>query len=364
MTLVLESSFHRLKFKFEAGTSRGVLREKDCWILRVSDTSQSGVYGYGECAPLPGLSEDPIARIDDQIALLKRKIASQDRSPKTPGEIYEISKELVPDTYPALRFAIEMALLDLMHDGEKRLFNNDFYRGKSTIPINGLIWMGDKDFMLEQVNEKISQGYGCLKMKIGALNFEQECQVLSYIRTKVKKEKLVLRVDANGAFQTNEAMKKLEMLARFDIHSIEQPIMRYQHEAMFLLCQKSQVPIALDEELIGIKDISEKARILDYIQPQYIILKPTLLGGFKATQEWIELAENMNIGWWITSALESNIGLNAIAQFTAQYHPQEHQGLGTGQLYENNFHSPLHVASGKISYKSEIQWDLSALKFK
>lgn len=362
MALVLESAKHTLKFNFEAGTSRGTLSEKEIWIMRVHDQETPGVFGYGECAPLIGLSEDNLEQIDDCIEIIKGQIRNS-TIPKNKQHAFDMAIELVPRNFPALRFAIESALLDLMLGGKKLIFNNDFYHGTKQLAINGLIWMGEKEFMVAQVDDKLNQGYTCLKMKIGAIDFEQECEILEYIRSKAGANELTLRVDANGAFQTAEALKKLKTLSEFDIHSIEQPIMRYQHESMFLLSQKSQVPIALDEELIGVHDISEKARLLDYIQPQYIILKPSLLGGFKSTEEWIELAQNMGVGWWITSALESNIGLNAIAQFTAGYNPVSHQGLGTGQLYENNIHSPLGVKNGFVSYNPSLQWDLSGLHF-
>jgi o-succinylbenzoate synthase len=264
------------------------------------------------------------------------------------------SEKLVPKEFPSISFAFETALLDLKNGGSRIVFENEFIKGKS-LPINGLIWMGGMDFMLEQISRKIEQGFQCIKIKVGGLNFERECDVLGYIRSKYFDKDIMLRLDANGAFKAEEALNKLKALAEFNIHSIEQPIKQGLKE-MAMLCKESPIPIALDEELTGVYDRTEKETLLKRINPQYIILKPTLHGGFKGCDEWIALAESLNIKWWITSALESNIGLNAICQFTEKYNVTLPQGLGTGMLYENNFPSPLEVAGDKILYNLGKDW--------
>lgn len=231
------------------------------------------------------------------------------------------------------------------------MHNNGFSRSEEGIPINGLIWMGDKKFMQEQIEQKLKAGYTCLKLKIGSLDFTTELELLQSIREVAPGNSLTVRVDANGAFTPQEAFKKLERLAKYDLHSIEQPIRQGQHEEMAQLCAYTPVPVALDEELIGVQGSTAKAALLDTIKPQYIILKPTLVGGMAASAEWIQLAENRSIGWWVTSALESNIGLNAISQFTAQYNVAMPQGLGTGQLYHNNIPSPLQIEHGALWFR-------------
>ena len=217
--------------------------------------------------------------------------------------------------------------------------------------------MGDYDFMQQQVQQKLEQGFATLKMKVGAIDFQQELQVLASVRKQFSASEITLRVDANGAFNAENVDTKLEALARFDLHSIEQPVKAGQHELMAQICASSPVPVALDEELIGIFDYREKFALLKKIQPTYIILKPGLLGGFQQTKEWIEIADRLKIGWWITSALESNIGLNAIAQFTSQFHNELPQGLGTGQLYHNNFESPLYIRDGHLFYDLNKEWE-------
>jgi L-alanine-DL-glutamate epimerase-like enolase superfamily enzyme len=263
-------------------------------------------------------------------------------------------KALVPFSLPSIRFGLETALLDFLNGGRKRILANTFFDQGAPIPINGLIWMGTKEFMLQQINQKLGEGFSCLKMKIGAIDFAQELELLRYIREQEAAKNLVLRVDANGAFSPLEALGKLEQLQDFGIHSIEQPIGVAQWEAMRELAQKSPIPIALDEELIG---KSNKEEVLDFIKPQFIILKPSLLGGILETREWIRLAEARRIGWWMTSALESAIGLNAISQLTSTYLPSLPQGLGTGKLYDNNLESPLVVQSGEIRYEQSGDWE-------
>jgi o-succinylbenzoate synthase len=346
---------HRLNFKFDAGTSRGVLKAKDTYFVRVSSDQFPGAFGYGEAGPLPKLSIDDVP---DFVVQLSRTCAKMSKQPvpHSEGGILDLVRQIVPQELPSVRFAFEVALLDLLHGGKKKILDNAFYDRHMPMAINGLIWMGNRDFMLEQIGQKLAQGYTCIKMKIGSIDFEQEYALLADIRKEFKSDQITLRVDANGAFSTAEAQTKLHRLSELDLHSIEQPIRQGKWEAMKALSKSSPVPIALDEELIGISALQEKERLLDEIQPQYIILKPTLVGGIKATREWIRLAEEREIGWWMTSALESNIGLNAVAQLASIYHPVISQGLGTGQLYHNNIDSPLTVDRGRIFYKDGCSW--------
>jgi len=346
---------HRLRFKFDAGTSRGVLKTKDTYYVRVSSEEFPGMMGYGEAGPLPKLSIDDTPDFENHLAQLCQGISAE-AIPRTEAEILDWVGKWVPKELPSVRFALETALLDLIHGGKKKILTNGFYDSQEAITINGLIWMGDSDFMLEQIGQKLSQGYTCIKMKIGSIDFEQEYALLSNIRKRYQSDQITLRVDANGAFSSAEALKKLQRLAELGIHSIEQPIRQGQWSAMRVLARSSPIPIALDEELIGVSTIEGKVRLLDDIEPQYIILKPTLVGGIQATREWISLAEERGIGWWMTSALESNIGLNAITQLTSTYHPTLPQGLGTGQLYHNNIDSPLFIEEGRIFYDKSRGW--------
>mgnify|MGYP001049553319 CR=1 FL=1 len=354
--LRLKFQKHTLRFKFDAGTSRGVLREHDVYYVCLWDTTQPEKIGVGEAAPLKGLSIDYRPDFVDQLALIVENIESLNIENAEYYNLKEIS-QLIPIEFPAIRFAVETAFLDWKNGGQKQIFDNSFVHGKRPIPINGLIWMGDEGFMQQQIAEKLEQGFGCIKMKIGAIDFEQECQLLASIRRKFPAEQLTLRVDANGAFKPDEALEKLKRLNEFELHSIEQPIRPNQLASMRQLCEQSPVPIALDEELIGKFSLSEKERLLDVIKPPYIILKPTLVGGFLATQEWIDLAKKRKIGWWMTSALESNIGLNAIAQFTAEYDTKNFHGLGTGSLYHNNVESPLAIVKDRLSYQPRKYWE-------
>ena len=270
----------------------------------------------------------------------------------------DTASALVPKDLPSIRFGLETALLDFQRGGRRVLFENGFALGKKAIPINGLVWMGDKHFMLEQINKKLEAGYDCIKLKIGAIDLDTEISLLKYIRQKFSKEAITLRVDANGAFSPGSALDILDKLSAFDIHSIEQPIKPGQFEQMRELCLHSPIPIALDEELIGVATTDDREKLLQEIQPQFIILKPTLVGGLHSAREWIGLAEKHGVGWWITSALESNIGLNAIAQFTAEWPTQMPQGLGTGQLYHNNIPSPLYIDNASLGYDLDGSWNL------
>jgi len=342
----------RLKFTFDAGTSRGVLKTRDVYWIEAK-TYENGNRGWGEAAPLIGLSPDFSDHFEKDLFDTLQKVQSLAWSAE-PSEILMQVEARVSEKFPSIRFAVESALLDLSFGGKKQYFENDFFEKSSPIPINGLIWMGEEDFMKKQIDEKLNQGFDCIKMKIGAIDFEKEIKLLEYIRRKYSHEQVTLRVDANGAFTLDEAYQKLKRLAALDLHSIEQPVKAGQIQEMKELCATSPLPIALDEELIG---ISEKESLLKEIKPQYIILKPSLLGGIKSTQEWIDLAGKQKIGWWMTSALESNIGLNVISQLTSTYKPIIPQGLGTGSLYHNNLNSPLEISSGKIYYKPRVIWE-------
>lgn len=347
----LEATFtpYTLIFNFDARTSRGAMKTKDTWLVRLADADQPGKFGWGECSTLPKLSIDYLPDYEDNLEQFGKMLGQV----KKLEDLYKI-----PDIelYPSILFGLETALHDLLNGGQKMIFPNAFYQSAQPLPINGLVWMGDRAFMEEQVNEKIAQGFTCIKLKIGGIAFDDECAILERVRSQYPAEQITLRVDANGAFTPEEALPKLERLAQYQLHSIEQPLKPNSWSLMAKLAKVSRVPIALDEELIGISEKSEKIKLLDTIKPQYLVLKPSLLGGFKACQEWIELAEKRKIGWWITSALESNIGLNAICQFAEQFHPNLPQGLGTGQLYTNNIPSPLVVENGQIRYDSTLHW--------
>ena len=339
----LRASFEKKVFEFKrpSGTSRGILTEKKAWFITVWNQNAPEIKGVGECSVIPGLSPD--YENDLQYANKVKEVV-------TGVDYFSLNIELLRD-FPSIYFGLEMALLDLKNGGKGVFYETEFTNGKQAIPINGLIWMGDEAFMQSQITQKLAEGFSCIKMKIGAIDFDKELEILAGIRKQVSAEEITLRVDANGAFSPEEAPEKLRRLSEFELHSIEQPIRQGQTEAMHSLCAKNILPIALDEELIGIHDFEEKKQLLDKIQPQYVILKPSLIGGFKGTKEWIELAEERNIPWWITSALESNIGLDAIAQFTSTYEITLTQGLGTGALYTNNTPSLLKVEKGELLRK-------------
>ena len=347
---------HLLRFRFEAGTSRGVLKDKTTYFIKAVSAKEPEIVGWGEAAPLPKLSIDDVLDFEKKLSTFCENLSG---SPVlgSEKEILDWVKTHIPENFPSIRFAMEMALLDLLHGGKKLIFDTPFYNGGKSIPINGLIWMGEKEFMLDQIDKKLAEGYNCIKMKIGAIDFGQECELLGYIRERHSAEQVILRVDANGAFSPAEALTKLERLQEFDLHSIEQPIRPGQISEMANLCKLTPLPIALDEELIGIHDFNKKRELLEKIKPHYIILKPTLVGGIGSSREWIGLAESLGIGWWMTSALESNIGLNAIAQFASTYDDTIPHGLGTGQLYHNNVDSPLTIERGEIRYGFE-EWGI------
>lgn len=264
----------------------------------------------------------------------------------------------IPDKLPSIRFGIETALLDLKHGGKRKIVDCDFYDRNIPIPINGLVWMGEKDFMLRQIKEKLAQGYDTIKIKVGAIDHPAEIGLLGFIRKQFPPSEISIRLDANGAYSEKDVFEKLNDFARFEIHSIEQPVKQGQPELMKEVCEKSPIPIALDEELIGVFGKKDQEELLSLIRPAYIILKPSLVGGLAASAQWIEIAERLHIGWWMTSLLESNIGLNAIAQFTSSMKASMPQGLGTGQLYHNNIDSPLEVEGGRLVYRKDREWGI------
>ncbi|MFA7473127.1 MAG: o-succinylbenzoate synthase [Spirosomataceae bacterium] len=347
MSLLLSFAPHTLRFKFEAGTSRGVLTSKITYVLTVRDIDYPEVYGVGEAGPLKGLSMDDIPEFEKVLSDITREF-NRLKLEIAGWKVDDLVNRLVPSRYPSIRFAVEAALIDFKNGGRRIYFDNPFTRGEQPIKINGLIWMGQPEFMEEQIERKLAEGYTTLKMKVGALDFDQECRLLQGIRKRFSSDQITLRVDANGAFTLEEALSKLKRLAEYDIHSIEQPIRQGQPEKMATLVEQSPLAIALDEELIGHMHQQAMQELLETIRPPYIILKPTLLGGFSITRQWIEIAESLGIRWWMTSALESNFGLNAIAQFTGCFDNSLPQGLGTGQLYHNNFPSDLQIEKGAL----------------
>ena len=346
---MLKADFKKytLIFKRPSGTSRGVLKTKDSWFIKLWDDENPEKAGYGECSLIYGLSPDPEKEISSKLQEVKENIND--------AETINLHK------FPAVKFGLETAFKDFKNDGKKLLFESEFTHGEKPISINGLVWMGDYKFMRKQIIEKVESGFKCIKLKIGAIDFDKELELLKLVRRDFKERDLELRVDANGAFSPAEASEKLKRLSEFSLHSIEQPIKPRQWNEMVRLCESSPVPVALDEELISLDDDMIPV-MLDTIKPQYIILKPSLTGGLKRSEMFIKEAGKRNIGWWITSALESNIGLNAIAQWTATLNNNMYQGLGTGQLYTNNFPSPLEVRNGMLHFTGK-EWDLSRLQF-
>ncbi|MCW5516608.1 o-succinylbenzoate synthase [Muriicola sp. Z0-33] len=331
-----------LDFKVPGGTSRGILTQKETWFLVLKDRSKSGI---GECAIFRGLSADDCPEYEDKLKWVCANIQLG------PAKLLSALTD-----FPSIQFGIEQAFLSLQSEDPFILIDSDFTKKKAGIEINGLIWMGTEAYMQEQIGKKIEQGFSCLKLKIGALDFSQEIKLLAAIRKQYSSDEITIRVDANGAFKTDEALDKLKILAQYDLHSIEQPIKAGNIDDMKELCGLTPLPIALDEELIGVFDVTSKEKVLQTIRPQYIILKPSLVGGFAGCRDWINLAAKFDIDWWVTSALESNIGLNAIAQWTYSLGNKLPQGLGTGSLFDNNFESPLNVADGTLFYNSAASW--------
>lgn len=338
---------YNLNFKTPSGTSRGILKIKETWFFILKD---NGRVGIGETGLFRGLSIDDVNHYENKLKWVCNHI--------------DLGLELLRKQlyeFPSIQFGLEQAFLSLKSESSFELFPSSFTRGKKSIPINGLIWMGNKSFMKNQIQEKLKSGFSCLKMKIGALNFDAEMELLKEIRKEFSSNEIELRVDANGAFNPKNALEKLHRLSALEIHSIEQPIQQGQVQEMAELCSKTPLPIALDEELIGVFSSEQKKKLIATIAPQYIILKPSLIGGFAGSEEWINLAQQNNCGWWITSALESNVGLNAIAQFTYTLQSNLPQGLGTGGLFTNNFTSPLEVKNGTLQYDPLLNWNLNLL---
>ena len=340
----MKATYHKhiLEFKRPSGTSRGVLKTKETWFVILE---HNGKRGIGECGILRTLSVDDVPEYEAKLKWTCEHIHLG---------LTKLLQELI--AFPSIQFGLEQAFLSLEKSNPFELFPSQFTEGSDAIPINGLVWMGDKQFMKTQIKEKIEQGFSCIKMKIGAIDFDTELELLKSIRKDYSKSDIELRVDANGAFFPKNALEKLKILSKLDLHSIEQPIKAGQLNEMALLCDKTPLPIALDEELIGVFSVTDKEKIIQTIQPQYIILKPSLIGGFKGSDDWMSIANANNIDYWITSALESNVGLNAISQWTYTLNSELPQGLGTGSLYTNNIDSPLEVKNGTLHYNQSLNW--------
>lgn len=342
------------RFRFDARTSRGPMPDRSIWLVKLTDL-EHGTVGWGEAAPLPGLSQESYLEVEESLAIISNKI---ERCPDPIGAPEAWLHALgYLEWSSSVRMALETAVHDVFNGGRRKIFTSDFMDGVP-IPINGLIWMGTKDWMWSQVQDKIKEGFTCIKLKVGGLDFESELEILSGIRKFDPGNSLLLRLDANGAFDPDKALDRLDLLAPFGIHSIEQPIRPGARAALSRICSQSPIPIALDEELIGIDRLDAKRELLVESGAQYLVLKPSLHGGFHGTREWIQVAGELGRGWWITSALESPVGLNAIAQFTALYKPDGFQGLGTGSIFEANILSPLVVKNGQISYEKAISWKI------
>ena len=343
----MKATYHKylLDFKRPSGTSRGVLTQKETWFIVLEENGKKGI---GECGILRGLSVDDRDDYEEKLIWTCQNIHLGEE---------KLWDELIE--FPSIQFGIEMAFQSLKSENPFVLFPSDFTNSTKSIVINGLVWMGDEQFMKEQIEEKLAQGFTCIKLKIGAIDFQKELDLLRFIRQNFDSKTIEIRVDANGAFSENLALSKLNQLAGYELHSIEQPIAKNHTDTMSELCKITPIPIALDEELIGVFSLEEKEQLLQKIKPQYIILKPSFIGGFRGTKQWIDLAEKNNIGWWITSALESNVGLNAIAQFTFLQNNKMPQGLGTGSLYTNNFDCPLEVSNGQLWYRNDLSWDFN-----
>ncbi len=343
----LQFAPYNLKFKEPAGTSRGVLTEKITCFLRLYDESSPSRYGVGEAAVFPGLSPEADDRFFYKLMELQANVGL--------GIPTDLSN------FPSLQFGFEQAVRDFAGGCRGIYFESPFIFGQSDIEINGLIWMGSFDRMIERIEEKISAGFKCIKLKIGAIDWTKEVDMIEFIRNRYSSEEVEIRVDANGGFTMDNALPRLKRLAELGVHSIEQPIRQGNPELMQFLCQVSPLPIALDEELIGKFTYEQKVATLDTIRPAYIVIKPTLTGGFSGANEWIELARERNIGWWITSSLESNIGLNALAQWVASLNTVIPQGLGTGGLFTNNLKAPIFISGSKLKYDSEGSLDYNEL---
>ena len=336
---------HILEFKTPSGTSRGILKTKEAWFIVLED---KGRLGFGECGMLRGLSIDDRPDFEQTLQWVCANIHLGEQ------QLYDALTE-----FPSIQMGLEIAFRSLAAHDPFQIYPSAFTKGEASIAINGLIWMGDKDFMSRQITSKLNEGFGCIKMKIGAINFDTELALLKSIRQEFSASEIEIRVDANGAFNPKNALEKLKQLSDLDLHSIEQPIAVKKWDQMAYLCEKSPLDIALDEELIGVFSNQDKQRLLNHINPQYIILKPSFIGGFKGSDSWIELSQANNVQWWITSALESNVGLNAISQYTFTKNSTLPQGLGTGSLYTNNIASALQITKGTLCYNPTKKWNFN-----
>lgn len=338
---------YMLKFKHSAGTSRGVLTEKPTYFIKLFDERNPDVYGLGECSVFPGLSPEADQRYEYKLIELLANIAI--------GRPTDLSH------HSSVQFGLEQALRDFASGGRGLYFPSAFTAGDNQIDINGLVWMGRYDEMLSRLEEKIEDGFHCIKIKIGAIAFDEELKLIKAIRDRFTPDRVTVRVDANGGFTMDNIFPVLKHLADLAVHSIEQPIPAGNAELMSFVCKMSPVPVALDEELIGIYEPEQRRQLLETIRPSYIILKPSLCGGFSGAEQWIEIAENLDIGWWVTSALESNIGLNALAQWTVHIGAKGPQGLGTGGLFTNNIATPIYLQGEQLRYNPAESIDREAI---
>ncbi len=341
----LYSEFH---FQRPASTSRGIyLSKKVCFIILYHSDDPS-IAGIGECSLFPGLSFDDVKGFKLKLDQTVERINQ--------GDYYN---DISLNDWPSINFALETAWKDLRANGSKILVPSGFTEGKDSIWINGLIWMADKSDMIRQIRQKLNDGFTCLKLKIGALDLREEVELLQFIREHCNAEELEIRVDANGAFSYHEALEAIKVFSDYHLHSIEQPIAAGNEEEMARLCELSPLPIALDEELIGKHTTISRRKLIETIKPDYLVLKPGLLGGLTATKDWIDIAKSTETGWWVTSSLETNIGLNAIAQWTYPLQNHIYHGLSTGSLYNNNIRSPLYLHGERLYYDPERKWDLT-----
>lgn len=354
MNCKIDNIKYRLHFNFEARTSRQVMTYKDTFFVRIQDLDNPENFGIGEVNLFKGLSEDDTPDFEKKLAIACRCDTLSEDYRNLNSSAINLGFEM----------AQKMLLSKMAAIGSDIIVSSDsFSMGEKPIIINGLVWMGDKKTMALRIGEKLEQGFKCIKLKIGGIDFDQEISLLENIRSCYSQKDVELRLDANGAFSPMDALKKLDRLSKYDIHSIEQPIKQHQWKSMAHICKKSPIPIALDEELIGLHSLQEKNDLLDEIRPQYIILKPSLCGGFQESEAWIDAASKRNIGWWVTSALESNVGLAAIAQWVAQLNSNMPQGLGTGQLYANNIPSPLYIQGEGLWWDQNKTFDYGIIGF-
>jgi len=343
-------AYREFEFLRPAATSRGTYLRKKVYYIILYHTDDPTIAGIGECSLFRGLS------YDDKKGFENRLQQTIDRINQ--GE-YGLDSTLTD--WPSISFALETAWKDIRVNGSKLLFPSGFTEGRDSIGINGLIWMGSREDIIRQIREKLEEGFTCLKLKVGNLNLDDELDILELLRKDYPADELEIRLDANGAFKPRQALELLKILSDFDLHSIEQPIPAGHPEQMASLCEASPVPIALDEELIGKHTTPLRRKTLDVIRPKFLVLKPGLLGGLSSCAEWIRLAGETGTRWWITSSLETNIGLNAIAQWTYTLQNKMAQGLSTGSLYLSNIPSPLYLSGERLYFDPGRNWDLSGL---